>query len=472
MKIAFVTSETLPFSKTGGLADVVYGLSKSLARRGEEVTVISPLYRGIDKNQLESGAQLPVTLSWRHQIARLYQTERDGVRFLFIANDYYFDRAQLYGYDDDIERFAFFCLALVELVKRLNFRPDVVHVNDWETAMIPLLLKDQGIGLKTVLTIHNPAFQGNGHYSNLGNYFNLSDSYFFDGTCRFHDYVSCLKTGIVTSDLVTTVSKTHARELLDDKISYNGLGHVIALRQSDFIGIVNGVDDAEFSPATDPLLKAVYDRNDYRGGKSLNKLELERIFHQTPLSGPTFGLVSRLTDQKGIDKLLEILPLFERFHARLAVIGSGERRLEEQIGAYALKHPETLLYYGGYSSPLAHLVYAASDYFLMPSRYEPCGIGQLIAKRYGAVPVVADAGGLVDTVRPYKKGDTRAEGIRYKNREKDGLCRAVELAIKLYETPVYHKMVLNGMAADSTWDSIAPIYAAAYLKLQATRSDT
>lgn len=469
MKIAFVASETLPFSKTGGLADVVYGLSKALAKQNQTVAVITPLYRGIEKNNLKLLATLPVQLSWRHQLAQIYTATIEGVEFFLIANEYYFNRDNLYGYDDDVERFAFFSLALVEMFRRINFTADIVHINDWQTSMIPLLLKEIGIKVKTVLTIHNPAFQGNGHQSNLGNYFNLPDRYFYDGTCRFHDFVSSLKTGIMTCDLVTTVSKTHAQELLEDKISYNGLGHVIALRKNDFIGIQNGVDEIEFDPAADSLLESCYSQENWSAGKSANKQALEKLFHQPPVKGPTFGLVSRLTDQKGIDLLPQIFPLLEKYDARLAIVGSGNPNLEELIGNYSIANPHRSFYYGGYSSKLAHLVYAASDFFLMPSRYEPCGIGQLIAKRYGSVPIVADVGGLVDTVLPYKKGDTRAEGIRFKNKDKNGFFRAVELALQIYGTPAYQRLAINSMKADSTWDSIAPRYLEAYSKLLTTR---
>lgn len=237
MIIHFVTSETLPFSKTGGLADVCCGLGKALAHLGQEIIIISPMYKGIYSPSFEHVATLPVTMSWRHRNADIYKTVYNGATYLFVSELYYFNRDTLYGYDDDLERFAFFQLAYIEIVRRLNMRADIVHVHDWESSMVPLLLKKNGFSCKTILTIHNPAFQGNSDPSSLLNYFNLDLSNYYDGTCRFHDYFSCLKTGIMTADKVTTVSSNHAKELLADLVSYNEIGYIINLRKDDLSGL-------------------------------------------------------------------------------------------------------------------------------------------------------------------------------------------------------------------------------------------
>lgn len=466
MKICFISSETLPFSKTGGLADVVYGLSGALAKNDNEVTVISPLYNGIDKKSFKKLASLPITLSWRHVTATIYETFIEGVRHLLVENSYYFERPDYYGYDDDIERFAFFDLTFIELVRRLNYKPDIVHVHDWQTAMIPLLLREAHYNIKTVLTIHNPAFQGNDHESMLGNYFNLPYEYFASGLCRFHDYASMLKTGIVTADLVTTVSKTHAKELLDDLVSYNELGQIIKLRKDSFVGITNGIDVKEFDPSTDKLLEVNYDLSNVMEGKKSVKEQLEKYLHLSPVKGPTFGIVSRLTDQKGLDKLNEIAGILKQSNSRLIIVGSGQRMIENLAKKLSEDYPENFYFYNGYSSPLAHLIYAASDFFLMPSRYEPCGIGQLIAKRYGSLPIVSNVGGLYDTVIPFDgKNYSKAEGIRFDIKKPKDFVEAIKKAIALYKDPKMLSLIHNAMQAPCSWDEISLNYLDIYKKL-------
>lgn len=466
MKICFISSETLPFSKTGGLADVVYGLSSALSKKNHEVTVLSPLYNGIDKKNLKRVATLPVTLSWRHVTATIYETYIDGVRHLLVENTYYFERSDYYGYDDDIERFAFFDLVFIELVKRLNYKPDIVHVHDWQTAMIPLLLREAPYQFKTVLTIHNPAFQGNDHESMLGNYFNLPNEYFTNGLCRFHDYASMLKTGIITADLITTVSKTHAKELLEDLVSYNELGQIIKLRKDSFVGITNGIDVLEFDPSKDKHLLVKYDLTNVIEGKKKAKEQVEKYLHLSPVPGPTFGIVSRLTDQKGLDKLDEIVDVLRQAKARLIIVGTGQRMIENSLKKLSEQYPENFYLYNGYSSYLAHLIYAASDFFLMPSRYEPCGIGQLIAKRYGSLPIVSNVGGLYDTVIPFdgKNYDT-AEGIRFDIKRPKEFTNAVKKSVSLYKDTKLPLIICNAMNAPCSWDQISDNYIKIYQDL-------
>lgn len=467
MKIHFVTSEALPFSKTGGLADVVYGLSKSFVKLKHNTTVITPLYGSIDKKKFKKLASIPVVMNWRNLVADLYEVNLDGIRYIFIANDYYFNRATLYGFDDETERFAFFSLAYIQLIKRLNLIPDIVHVHDWETAMIPLLLKLENYQIKTVLTIHNPAFQGSSYPGAICDYFNIPFKYFENGTCRFHDYFSSLKTGIVTCDLLTTVSKTHAIELLEDLEDYNGIGHVIKLRKDDFIGIANGVDDKEFDPLNDEYIEYHYDKTSVFSQKLAAKKALVKELNLSD-DGPVFGIISRLTEQKGLDFLPSIIEVIKKKNGKLLVLGSGQKEYEKLMFELAKKYPETVYYYCGYSNLLAHKIYSSSDFLLMPSRYEPCGISQLVAKRYGTLPIVSNVGGLVDTVIPFVSMDdvNKADGFRFDIKDLKSMTRCINAAIKVYnKKTVMQQMIINAMEYKSDWIDIAPTYIDCYQKL-------
>ncbi len=467
MKIAFVTSETLPFSKTGGLADVVYGLAKSYVESNHEAIVISPLYGDIDSTKFKRLCSLPVQMNWRQLVAEIYEIYVKGVRYIFVSNSYYFKREKLYGYDDDIERFAFFNLAFLEIVRRMNFRPDVLHLNDWETAMIPLLLKDKKIKIPTILTIHNPAFQGNYHPGALGDYFNLSYDYFENGTCRFHDYFSCLKTGIMTVDKLTTVSITHAKELLEDTENYNNLGYIIRLRKKDFCGIVNGVDVEEFDSSKDNLIRYNYDNKTFELNKSKNKSELIKMAKMSG-EGPVFGIISRLTEQKGLDVLPTILPKLLAVNAKVFVIGNGQIYYENMMQELQEKYPNNIFYFCGYSNVFAHRIYCSSDFILMPSRYEPCGISQLISKRYGTLPIVSNVGGLVDTVIPLtdlnKVG--KSDGFRFDLNSVEDIEKTIDLALRVYnDKKVMNAMIKNAMKYPSGWNDISSKYIKLYSKL-------
>ena len=463
MIIHFVTSETLPFSKTGGLEDVCCGLGKALAHLGQEIIIISPMYKGIYFPSFEHVATLPVTMSWRHRNADIYKTVYNGATYLFVSELYYFNRDTLYGYDDDLERFAFFQLAYIEIVRRLNMRADIVHVHDWESSMVPLLLKKNGFSCKTILTIHNPAFQGNSDPSSLLNYFNLDLSNYYDGTCRFHDYFSCLKTGIMTADKVTTVSSNHAKELLADLVSYNEIGYIINLRKDDFIGIVNGVDVDEYSPAIDGYISKNYNFKNMRTGKRICKEKLEERFNLPPIKGPSLGIVSRLTEQKGLDLLQNVIPSIIKNDMRLYVLGSGDYHYQNMIRNWSNFYPNNIIYYEGYSTELSHLIYAGTDFFLLPSKFEPCGIGQLIAKAYGSVPIVSSAGGLYDTVIPFDGNNLdKAEGFRFEYSHPEQFVEIFDLVNKMYMDKSYEVLAKNSMKADSSWNAIAPKYLKLY----------
>ncbi len=467
MKIHFVTSEALPFSKTGGLADVIFGLSSALCKKEISSIVVSPLYSDIDFSSFEKVCSLPITMNWRQLVADIYRTNINGVDYFFIGNDYYFKREKIYGYDDEIERFAFFNLSYIEMIKRLNIRPDIVSVHDWETAMIPLLLKHNNLNFKTILTIHNPAFQGSSHSGALYDYFNLPYEYFENGTCRFHDYFSCLKTGIVTCDVLTTVSKTHAKELLNDLVSFNGLGHIIKLRKKNFVGITNGLDYEEFNPASDEYIEYPYDLTTVFPEKQMNQdFLLDSIRFKK--DGAVFGIISRLTEQKGLDILPLVIDKIIKENAKLIVLGSGQPQYERIIEGLSKKYPKNIFYYCGYSNSFAHKIYASCDFLLMPSRYEPCGLSQLVAKRYGTIPIVSNVGGLVDTVVPYRKEKAinKADGIVFDISKEEEFVKAIDLAFIVYnDKSTLKKLIKNAMNYKSSWNDTVVSYITLYKKI-------
>lgn len=465
MNILFVSGESKPFAKTGGLADVVFSLSKEMVKKGNEVSVCIPLYKSIkDSNSdLKKISSFKVKMNWRMQDVDVYETIRNGVKFYFIGCAVYFNREHLYSYEDDIERFALFDLATVEFVKKHLTNLDIVHVHDWQAGMVPLLLKVNKIKVKTVLTIHNPMFQGNFSPDYIMDYFNLPRSFYDEGTMRFNNYCSFLKTAIVTTDVVTTVSVTHAKELREDKTSYNGLGNIIALRGNRFVGIVNGIDEDEFNPTTDKYIAKKYDIYSFKESKKENLVQLQKRFDYTRIpKGPVVGVVTRLTPQKGIIDIIKSIPLLVTYDMQVFIVGEGDRDLENELQKQAEKYPNHIKFYKGYSDELAHIVYAASDFFLMPSVFEPCGIGQLVAMRYGTLPIVRRVGGLNDTVTGYELDKDRATGFSFDKDNDEGLQESIKLAYECYKKENMVKIILNAMKFDSSWSKSVDNYLSLY----------
>lgn len=469
MKIAEFASECNPFFKTGGLADVVFALSKTLASLGHEVIVGLPLYKGTrldEKEKLECLGSYDVYLSWRVQEAKIFHLKKDGVDFYFVNNDYYFGRDRLYGYDDDGERFAFFALACRTLLKFLSFEADVVQTHDWQTAMLPCLIKE-GLPfdpfysrMKYVLTIHNPAFKGMIDRYFLRDFYGLDDSLYFTGKVRFEGMVSTLKSGIVYADKITTVSPTHRDELLSPEGS-QGLDGVLRLRENDFVGILNGIDLEEWDPSHDPFIKEKYDKATRAAALPENRADLLKTMGVPDGQGPVYGLVSRLSWQKGIDLIIDDMwTLLGREDARLVVLGSGEYGLEQRLEALRRAYPDKVAIYIGYNEALAHKIYAGIDFFLMPSLFEPCGISQMISHRYGALPIVRYTGGLRDTVEGYDgRNAESADGIGFNDYNDAGLDYGLGLAASLYkDKKTLGTLVGNAMGKDHSWKKSALLY--------------
>lgn len=474
MKIAFFASEANPFCKTGGLADVSSSLSAALVKMGHEVIFGLPYYKNLRLGNKKPRfvARYTVHLSWREQEATIYSVEEKGVTYYLIHNDYYFSRDAIYGYPDDGERFAFFTLAIKDLMKVISFKADIVHVHDWQVAMLPCLIREGSpldsfySKMKFILTIHNPAFKGMLERYSLGDLYNLPDYLFMNGQVRFENQVSTLKSGIVYADKITTVSPTHREELLTTQFG-QGLEGVLELRRGDFSGILNGIDYEEWNPSKDRFIAKNFTRSTLKEAKKKNREDLLASFNLPSRSGPIYGIVSRLSWQKGIDILIESFRKMLRKDVSLIILGSGEYDLEQKCESLLREFPGKVGIYIGYNETLAHKIYAGCDYFLMPSLFEPCGISQMIAERYGTLPIVRYTGGLKDTVEGYNgKNLTVATGIGFNDYDVSGLDYALGLSLDLGRDNVdYFNCAKNAMAIDHTWKKSASLYEKLYLSL-------
>jgi len=466
MKIVMIASEANPLVKSGGLADVVFSLSDEINKNEEnEAIIILPFYKSLKfRPGIEHIKYFYIAMSWRNQYVGLFRLKEGNITYYLIDNEYYFDRDALYGYDDDGERFAYFALAATEALKVLDYKPDIIHCHDWQSAMIPCIVKEKYKGdpffknTKFCLTIHNPAFKGFLDKYFLANFFGLSDELYFAGKVRLDNQVSTLKTGIVYSDVVTTVSKQHRLELLNKDTSF-GLSDDLKLREYDFYGIVNGVDNNEFNPSKDKLIKKKYSKTSFLEGKKENKVALLERFNLPVDDSPVFSIVSRLTWQKGIDLVLQSAYHIIANGGKIIVLGSGESHLEQGFRDLQNKFPNNVATFIGYSNNLAHTVYAGSDFFLMPSLFEPCGIGQIIAQRYGTLPIVRETGGLVDTVKHLHDGFSFHDYTSY------ALNLNIDMALEAYKNKTeLNKLIKNAMTLDHSWKVSAEEYLEVYRK--------
>ena len=474
--ILFVASEALPFVKTGGLADVAGALPKALAARGHDVRVVVPLYsKVIEKHydKLNRIGTIQVHSGWIDQPATYYTATVDGVVYYFIEHQFYFERPALYGYEDDGERFAFFQRAVLDMIYFINWWPNIIHSNDWQCGMIPLMCHACYASdyryqmIKHVYTIHNLAFQGNFGVDMLPSCLGLPYIYFDDGSIRFDTGISFMKAGLVYADKITTVSPTYANEILTASYGER-MDQVLRYRKGDLWGIVNGIDTVEWNPKTDKRLVANYDINDWKEGKAKNKEALQKeLGLEVCPDKPLIGLVSRLTNQKGVymitDRIREIMGMDVQF----AVLGSGEDNAENAFKWMENEYKGKAVFYCGYNEDLAHRIYASSDIFLMPSLYEPCGIGQLNAMRYGTLPLVRETGGLKDTVQPYNQYTGEGNGFSFWAANADDMVYTIRWAVEQY----YHNkagwegLVNTAMNTDVSWEKSAAVYEQLYYQL-------
>jgi starch synthase len=478
MKILMVASECVPLAKTGGLGDVVGALSNTLAGLGAECAVALPAYQKVMEKfpAEETDIDVAVELDGRSASGKIFKAAVEGPAPVYLVrNDKYFRRPEFYGtaqgdYPDNAERFAFFSKAALELAAATG--PwDVIHCHDWQSALVPVLSKlaPRGARPKTVLTIHNLAHQGLFPYAEwplLG----LDPSYYQPKYLEFYGRINLLKGGILFADALTTVSRKYAAEILTKEYGC-GLEGVLAGRKRDLHGILNGVDYREWNPETDPHIKKNYGAAN-PAGKAECKNDVQQKYRlPQKSSAPLLGIVSRLADQKGIDLLLEIIGEVLRMDLQIAILGSGDQRYQELLAELPEKHPEKIGVKIGFDNALAHQIEAGADMFLMPSRYEPCGLNQIYSLKYGTPPIVRATGGLDDTIEDFDPLSGKGNGFKFAEYSGEAFLSAIKRAIAVYiNKKAWAQVVANGMAADFSWERSAAEYLQLYRRLAPTRA--
>ncbi len=469
-KVLFVASECVPFIKTGGLADVVGSLPKYINREEFDIRVVVPKYTAIPqkyRDQMQYITSFQIDLAWRNQYVGIMSLVLDGITFYFIDNEFYFAGDRPYGYiHEDIEKFAFFSKAALAILPVIDFRPDIIHCHDWQTGLIPVMLHAQFWdnpfyrGIKTIMTIHNLKFQGVWDKKSVMDITGLSDYYFTSDKMEAYGDSNYLKGGLVYADKITTVSSTYAEEI---KTSFygEGLDGLISARSDSLSGIVNGIDYAEYDPATDPMIVANYDASNFRKEKIKNKRALQKELG-LEVNDKAFmvGIVSRLTDQKGLDLVDYVMEEICEPDLQFVVLGTGDSKYEDLFRHYEWKYKDRVSANIFYSNERSHRIYAACDAFLMPSLFEPCGLSQLMSLRYGTVPIVRETGGLKDTVEPYNEYESKGTGFSFTNYNAHEMLGAIRYAKDVYynHKREWNKIIDRGMAKDYSWTNSAKQY--------------
>ena len=465
MNILYVTGEAAPFCKTGGLADVSGSLPVALAARGHHVAVMLPLYDTISRQwrrEMTFRRFIYVNLAWRHEYCGLFSLEYRGVTWYFVDNEHYFARGRLYGEGDDGERFGFFSRAVLDLLPLLDEMPQVIHCNDWQTALVPVYRQDLTgrwdalRGIRTVFTIHNIEYQGKFGPNTVADLFGLDRGWYDGGTLDMDGCVNLMKGAMLCADAVTTVSPTYARQLHLSAYA-QGMESVVQSCGEKFSGILNGIDTAVFDPATDPVLPAHYSAGSLRGKADCKKALQQELGLQVQSDVPILSVVSRLVGHKGIDLICESLDNIMRTGCQLVLQGSGEEQYENFFRYAENRYKGRLCAYIGYNEDLAHRIYAGSDLFLMPSRSEPCGLSQMIAMRYGAVPIVRQTGGLADTVRSCQMGQEDGNGFVFADYSAFDMQYVISQAVELYRSDLhgFRRVQKRGMTDDFSWNASA-----------------
>ena len=472
MKVLFVASESHPFIKSGGLGDVMGALPQELVGLNIDTRVILPKHKHIKEEYLKDMKFIKwfmIPVGWRTQYCGLYEYNYRGVMYYFIDNEYYFGRDGLYGYDDDGERFAFFDRAVLVALKEIDWQPDILHCNDWQTGMIPALLtleykKDLFYSrMKTLMTIHNLAFKGYYPPSILPEVFGYDLRSFEDGNMDLDGCVSFLKSGLIYCDQITTVSETYSNEIKNDFFG-EGLQWVLNDRSCYLMGIVNGIDYKEYSPEVDKMIFDTFSIDNMEG-KLKNKLELQKqLGLPQKESTPMIGLVSRLTHQKGCDLIINIIDRLLQKDIQFVVLGTGDYMYEESFKNLQIRYPDKVSTNILFDNTLAHKIYAGSDMFLMPSLFEPCGLGQLIALRYGSIPIIRETGGLKDTIIPYNQYTSIGNGFGFKNFNAHEMMHVIEYALDVYrDKEAWNNIIKQAMTSDNSWKNSAEKYKKLYI---------
>lgn len=476
MKILFAASECVPFIKTGGLADVVGALSPVLKAQGADVRVILPLYAAIPEqyvSQMKLECEFEVELCWRRQYCGIKSLEYQGVTFYFVDNQYYFGRSYIYGLGgDEYERFGFFDRAVIDALVHLDFKPDVIHCHDWQTGMIPALLKIQYAqfpfyqDMKTVYTIHNLQYQGVFPIKAVQDTLGLGDDLFTSDKLECYGCANYLKAGLVYADEITTVSPSYSDEI---QTAYYGerLEGLLRARRDQLMGILNGIDVDDYDPEKDPMIYANYGAFSL-GGKEACKAGLQReLGLHVDANAPVVGMVTRLSHQKGLDLVERVIRELMDTGIQLVVLGMGDAKYTDLFQWAETAYPGRVAARFQMNHQLAHRIYAGADMFLMPSLFEPCGLSQMISLRYGTVPVVRETGGLRDTVLSYNEASGEGNGFTFFNYNAHDMLYTVRRAVDFYHNnrDVWYKLIVRGMTGDYSWGRSADEYVKMYEKL-------
>jgi len=473
MKVLFVTSEATPFAKTGGLADVCGTLPAALKKVGVETRGVMPLYDTIPQSWRDKMSFVKykyIQLSWRSLYCGLFKLEHDGVTWYFLDNEYYFRRGGLYGFFDDGERYAFFSKAVVELLPDLGWKPDIVHLNDWQSALVPVYMRDASFysdyyfGIKSIFTIHNIEYQGRYGKEILGDVLGLPPGWFNDGTLEFNGGISFAKGALKLADAITTVSPTYAQELRYSFFAH-GLEGVMSDVSFKTRGILNGIDVKLYDPSSDPSLAENFSPDDL-SGKAACKKKLQETLGLEVSDAPIIAMVTRLASHKGLDLVTHVFDDMMALGAQFVLLGTGESKYERFFSEVAERYPGRAAVRLMYSADLSSLIYSGADMFLMPSKMEPCGLSQMIAMRYGTIPIVRETGGLRDTVIPYNGFTGEGTGFTFSNFNADEMLGAVGRAISAYESEeVWSWLMRHAMTADFSWTASAQEYKKLYKSL-------
>ncbi len=476
MKVLFATSEAAPFAKSGGLGDVAGSLPAALREKGVDARVILPLYKSIPqqyKDQMKYIDHIYIDIAWRKQYCGIFELEYNGCIYYFIDNKFYFNGDKLYDYIHlDCEKFIFFSKAVLSILPTIDFRPDVINCNDWQTGPVPVFLdtfQDNPFfrGIKTVMTIHNLRFQGRWDLKGIKDAMGISDYYFTPDKLEYYKDANLLKGGIVYANKISTVSNTYAHEITTPEYG-EGLDKLLAARSNDLVGIVNGISYTDWNPETDPFIYKNYGKDNVKEGKLENKraLQKELGFPQDD-TRMMIGIVSRLTDQKGFDLVAYSIEKLCDGGAQVVVLGTGDEKYENLFRHYDWKYPDKFRALIYFSNEMSHKIYAAADTFLMPSRFEPCGLSQLISLRYGTLPIVRETGGLKDTVVPYNQYTGEGNGFSFANYNADEMMNIVWYSMDIFynSREAWDGIVDNAMNADFSWDVSAGRYIEMYQQL-------
>ncbi len=480
IKILIAASEVVPFAKTGGLADVAGALPKALKKQGHDVRLVMPRYKGIDETKFgikETGLEVNIDIALFGHKGAIKEAKYPGtdIPVYFIDNTEFFFRGELYRtpegeYHDNAERFMFFSRAVLEMIRIMDFKPDIIHCNDWHTGLIPVYLKnlygrEKFYGeIKTLYSIHNIAYQGIYEKEKLS-HAALPAGLFNPGELEFYGKINYMKGGIVFSDAVNTVSERYKDEIQTPRFGY-GLDGVLRGRKKDLYGILNGIDYDIWNPKTDTHLYINYDYGEMDNKDKLKKKLLEENGLKYHENVPLLGLVSRLDGQKGMDFIAAVMDDMMRMNLQFIVLGTGEERYHKALLDHANSFPEKMAARIKFDNTLAHNIYAGSDIFLMPSHFEPCGLGQLISLRYGTIPVVRETGGLADTVAQYNFKTKQGNGFVFSGYDPADFLKAVRVAADTYKNRnVWRKLRERGMKLDFSWESAAEKYTGLYNKI-------